>query len=64
MTIIGGDHDAPYAGVDGQARPDTRLVMTATLDFLDQYLDDRPGALDRLQERLDGEPLARLEMRP
>jgi len=63
LTIIGGDHDAPYAGVDGQARPDTRLVMTATLDFLDQYLDDRHGALDRLQERLDGEPLARLELR-
>jgi len=35
------------------------VVMTATLDFLDRYLKDRGDGLERLQEHLAGEPLAR-----
>ncbi len=63
LTVLGGDHDSPYVGVNGQVRPGTRLVMTATLDFLDHYLRGRPDGLDRLRNNLDGQPLARLEMR-
>ena len=63
LTVLGGDHDSPYAGVNGQVRPDTRVVMTATLDFLDRYLKDRPDGLDRLRDHLAGQTLARLDMR-
>ena len=63
ITIVGGDHDSPYAGINGQVQPDTRLVMTASLDFLDHYLKDRADGLDRLRDNLAGQTLARLEMR-
>lgn len=63
VTIVGGDHDSPYAGINGQAQPDTRLVMTATLDFLDHYLKDPAHGVDRLPDHLGGQALARLEMR-
>jgi len=63
LTVLGGDHDRPYAGVDGQARPDTRVVMTATLDVLDHFLERRADGLDRLRAHMEGDPLVRLEMR-
>lgn len=63
LTVIGGDHDSPYAGINGQPQPDTRLVMTATLDFLDRFLKDRADGLDRMKAHLVGEPLARLDLR-
>ncbi len=63
ITIVGGDHDSPYAGINGQPQSDTRLVMTATLDFLDHYLKGRAEGLDRLRDNLAGKALARLEMR-
>ena len=60
LTVLGGDHDVPYAGSNGQARPETLVVMTATRDFLDRYLKGE-GDLDRMRRNLAGEPLARLE---
>ncbi len=61
LTVLGGDHDVPYAGSDGQARPETWVVMTATRDFLDRYLKDQ-GDAERMRRNLAGEPLARLEI--
>ncbi|HEV2760217.1 MAG TPA: hypothetical protein VGV86_11670 [Acidimicrobiales bacterium] len=63
VTIVRGDHDSPYAGINGQIQPETRLVMTATRDFLDHYLKDQADGLDRLRDNLAGQALARLEMR-
>lgn len=63
LTLAGGDHDSPYAGIDGRPQPDTRLVMAATVDFLDHYLKDRADGLERMRAHLAGEPLAQLEMR-
>ena len=61
LTVLGGDHDVPYAGADGQPRPETRVVMTATRDFLDRYLKGE-GDAERMRRNLAGEPLARLEI--
>lgn len=61
LTVLGGDHDVPYVGSNGQARPETRVVTTATRDFLDRYLKGE-GDLDRMNRNLAGDPLARLEI--
>lgn len=61
LTLSGGDHDSPYAGINSQPQPDTRLVMLATLDFFDRFLKDRADGLDRMRAHLAGEPLAQLE---
>lgn len=61
LTVTGGDHDVPYVGSNGQPRPETRAVMTATRDFLDRFLKGQ-GDAERMRRRLEGEPLVSLEI--
>lgn len=58
LTIKNGTHLGPYL----QARddPGAALVFDATIAFLDRYLKDRPGGLDRLANVVDASGMASL----
>ncbi len=58
LTIVGGDHNAPYS--PGQRGAD--VVVAATVDFLDTYLKGRPDGIARLRADTDKPGLARLEL--
>jgi dienelactone hydrolase len=46
VTLFGQDHNGAF---DGEQNAAARVVVAVTLDFLDAYVRDVPGALDRLK---------------
>ncbi|HEX2024594.1 MAG TPA: hypothetical protein VHF00_07790 [Acidimicrobiales bacterium] len=57
LTIVGGNHNAPYS--PGGRGAD--VVMAATVDFLDTYLKGRPDGITRLEAHTDKPGVAKLE---
>lgn len=57
LTIVGGDHNAPYS--PGGRGAD--VVIAATVDFLDAYLKGRPDGITRLEADTDKPGVAQLE---
>ncbi|HUQ62563.1 MAG TPA: hypothetical protein VM121_02270 [Acidimicrobiales bacterium] len=60
LTLVGGDHGAPYSGAESYGP--ARLVAAATLDFLDYYVRGDAQSLDRLRAAVAGSPNAHLEV--
>ncbi|MGH9222773.1 MAG: alpha/beta hydrolase family protein, partial [Acidimicrobiales bacterium] len=55
VTIRGGEHTPPFSGE--MQRPQSRLVVEATVAFLDQHLTGQGvGAADRLRQIVAGQP--------
>lgn len=59
LTILGGDHNAPYTAAAD--RRGAEVVLAATVDFLDTYLKGRPDGVSRLRSDTDRPGLATLE---
>lgn len=60
VTIKGGGHSDPYRA----GPPDHRLVAEASIAFLDRYLREEKGALDRLRQVVSGFDFATMEAVP
>ena len=60
LTILGGDHGAPFSG--RADHPQAGVVVAATVDFFDAYLKGRPDGLARLRVDTDKPGVATLEM--
>lgn len=59
LTILGGDHGAPYTGRSDSAG--AGVVISATIDFFDTYLKGRPDGVARLRADSNRAGVARLE---
>ncbi|HEX2047331.1 MAG TPA: alpha/beta fold hydrolase [Acidimicrobiales bacterium] len=59
LTILGGDHGAPYSG--DPSDPQSRMVTDATLDFFDHYLKGVTDALADLRAHTADPRVAKLE---
>ncbi|MDQ4096413.1 MAG: S9 family peptidase [Actinomycetota bacterium] len=59
LTILDGDHGAPYQGPPERA--DVRVVRASTLDFFDLYLRGDRDALERLHQHAHVAGVATLE---
>ncbi|MCA1693191.1 MAG: hypothetical protein LC733_13730, partial [Actinobacteria bacterium] len=70
LTVVGGDHNVPFAGgpsqdfdkSSGQPNEETGVVITGTLGFLDRYLKGSRNALEQAEDKLPGALIARLEI--
>ena len=59
LTIVGGNHNAPYSAAPGQ--PQAEVVVAATVDFLDTYLKGRPDGVKQIRADTDRPGVATLE---
>lgn len=58
VTLIAGQHSAPYRGADDAVATATART---TLDFFDRYLKGDPGGIDRLERDADVAGVATLQ---
>jgi len=59
LTILGGDHGAPFSGRTDE--PGAGVVLAATIDFFDAYLKGRPDGVARLRADAVRPGVAKLE---
>ncbi|MEW6154095.1 MAG: dienelactone hydrolase family protein [Actinomycetota bacterium] len=55
VTVHGGEHTPPFSGE--MQRPDSRMVVEATVAFLDLHLKGEAGAAQRLRSTVADQPL-------